>query len=306
MSMRVAICIVSYRNGHEVVECVRALENSTYQDFEIVVCENGGNSAHAALVALLPTVLALGQRVTILNPGRNDGFASGINLCVAATPHADAWWLLNPDTEASIGALAALVARLREGCDAVGGTTYFENGRVQSHGGIWKSWLARAFSIGNGTLLERQVDRRLVENQLMYLSGASMLVGRRFIAAAGPMPEEFFLYCEEVDWCLRAIERELKLGFAPDAKVLHRQGTTTGNSRRRSTRSRLSVYLDERNKILVTRRHYPARLPVATAAAFLLLAMRYLRRGAIRQFVHGVAGIFAGLRGEYGKPPFSA
>jgi GT2 family glycosyltransferase len=131
-----------------------------------------------------------------------------------------------------------------------------------------------------------------------------MMVGRRFLDTAGPMREEYFLYCEEVDWCLRATARGMKLGFALDARVLHHQGTTTGSHRDLKTRSRLSVYLDERNKMLLTRSHFPARLPVAALSALLLLGLRYLRRGAVRQFCYGVSGWLAGLLGQRGSPPW--
>ena len=305
-SAHIAVAVVGYRNLHDVSACVAALAKSTHDDFEIVICENGGGEAFAALRAALPQTLPGGQRVTLIQALGNGGFASGVNICIAATPRADAWWILNPDTEAAPGAMAALTARLAQGCDAAGGTLYFEDGRVQSRGGVWRAWLGRAQSIGHGEGRSAAPDTVDIERRLNYLSGASMLVGRRFLERAGPMREDFFLYCEEVDWCLTARAHGLKLGFAAGAEVLHRQGTTTGTTQRQSTRSWLSVYLDERNKILITRRHFPARLPVAAAAALLLIALRYLRRGAIRQFGYGVSGWLAGLRGESGPPPSRA
>lgn len=298
----IAVAIVGYRNTQDVCACLAALARSIHHDFEIVICENGGGEAFQALRAALPRTLPGGQPVTLIQAPRNGGFASGINICIAAAPQADAWWILNPDTEAASGAMAALAARLAQGFDAVGGTVHFENGQVQSRGGVWRAWLGRAESIDNGKTRDAVADTAAIERRLNYLSGASMLVGRRFLEQAGPMPEGFFLYGEEVDWCLTAQARGLKLGFAAGADVLHRQGTTTGTTKQLGTRSWLSVYLDERNKILITRRHFPARLPVAATAALLLIALRYLRKGALRQFGYGVSGWFAGLRGESGPP----
>jgi GT2 family glycosyltransferase len=302
VSAHIAVAIVGYRNIQDVSACVAALARSTHRDFEIVICENGGGDAFEALRQALPAKLPEGQAITLIQAPGNGGFASGVNICIAATPQADAWWILNPDTESSPGAMAALVSRLAQGFDAVGGTVHFANGRVQSRGGIWRAWLGRAESIGHGEPLATSPDTDDIERRQNYLSGASMLVGRHFLERAGAMPEDFFLYAEEVDWCLTAQARGLKLGFAPGADVLHRQGTTTGTTQQLSTRSWLSVYLDERNKMLVTRRHFPARLPVVAAAALLLIGLRYLRKGAVRQFGYGVSGWFAGLRGESGPP----
>jgi GT2 family glycosyltransferase len=131
-----------------------------------------------------------------------------------------------------------------------------------------------------------------------------MLVGRQFIERAGLMREDYFLYAEEVEWCLRGIQRGVKLGLATRANVLHRQGTSTGSVHDIRSRGRMPVYLDERNKILVTRDCYPGRLVVAAGAAFALLFLRFARRGAWAQLGYGRDGWLAGLRNERGPPPW--
>lgn len=306
MSTHVAVAIVGYNNTADIQKCVGALARSTYPDFEIVICENGNDQSYRALQDVLPASLAAGQPVRLLKSPANNGYASGINQSIAASPSSDAWWVLNPDTEPMPGALAALVRRLEQGdVQAVGGSLYFADGRVQSYGGIWRSWLARAVSIGLGSTAGTVPDTAEVEREQNYLSGASMLVSRAFIQRAGLMSEEFFLYCEEIDWCLRATQKGLRLGFTSEAKVLHKQGTSTGRSTSLKGRSKLSVYLDERNKLLVTKMHFPFRFPIASVAALLLIAARYLRKGALRQFSYGVSGWFAGLLGRRGAPNFA-
>jgi N-acetylglucosaminyl-diphospho-decaprenol L-rhamnosyltransferase len=307
MSLHVAVAIVGFRNADDVSRCLRALGASSHADFEVVICENGGPEAHRALVAALPPALPGGQGVRIECAPRNLGFAGGVNLCLAAAPGADAWWVLNPDTEPQAGALAAMLARLGRGdCQAVGATLYLPDGTVQAYGGRWRAWLARPESIGHGRALVEAVDAAAVERAQNYLNGASMLLSREFLARVGPMREDYFLYCEEVEWCLRALARGLCLGFAPEALVLHHQGTTTGAGSDPKRRPRLPIYLDERNKVLLTRDRFPARLPVAAVAAFLLSAARYARRGAWRQWGHALAGWWAGLRDERGPPAWFA
>jgi GT2 family glycosyltransferase len=303
MSIHVAIAIVGYNNVDDVQRCVGAIARSLYSDFEVIICENGSQPTYEALQAVLPTVLPGGQQIRVIKSPANDGYASGVNQCINASPAADAWWVLNPDTEPQPNALAALVERLNQGdVQAVGGTLYFPDGEVGSHGGKWRSWLARAVSIGLGSPLDATPNATRIEQEQTYLSGASMLVSRDFVRRAGLMSEDFFLYCEEIDWCLTAAQQGLRLGFAAGAKVLHHQGTSTGRSISVNGRSKLSVYLDERNKMLVTRIHFPSHLPIASAAALLLLALRYLRKGAFRQYFYGLSGWFAGLLGRRGIP----
>jgi N-acetylglucosaminyl-diphospho-decaprenol L-rhamnosyltransferase len=300
--VHVAVTIVGYRNVHDVVRCVASLSKSEYDDFEVVICENGGKLAYDMLYESLASPLPGGQKVRLIEAARNGGYAAGVNICLAEAADADAWWILNPDTEVSPTAMAALVARIRQGVHAVGGTLHFVDGRIQSCGGVWRSWLGRAVSLGKGLLLADIPDSAGIECKLDYLSGASMLIDRTFVQRVGFLAEDYFLYCEEIDWCLRGVRLGLKLGFAPDARVLHYQGTTTGSSSSLADRSWLSVYLDERNKMLITRRHFPAKLPVAAVAALILLGLRYLRRGAVRQFWYGISGWSAGMLGHSGPP----
>ena len=302
MSPRVAVVIVGYRNDGDIVRCLAALEKSTYRDFEVVICENGGEQAFAALRSRLAPTLAGGQPVTLIKAPHNGGYASGVNIAMVRARGADAWWILNPDTEPSAGAMAALVARAAQGCDAVGGPIHFPSGDVQTFGGHWQSWRARGLTLGQGIPGDVKPEAGLIEKSQNYIAGASMFVSRTFLAVAGPMEERYFLYCEEIDWFLRAARRGLRLGFAPDAVVIHHQGTTTGYARTLDLRSARAVFLDERNKMLLTRTFFPARLPVAALLALARLVVRYGRQGAFRQIIFGFAGWFMGLLGQSGRP----
>jgi N-acetylglucosaminyl-diphospho-decaprenol L-rhamnosyltransferase len=304
--MHVSVAIVGFRNPGDIVRCLESLGRSTHRDFEVVICENGGPASFQALAAATLRQLPAGQSVRLVLAPGNLGYAGGVNLCFRETPESDAWWVLNPDTAVSPDAMAKLVARLEAGdCEAVGHTLQLPNGRVQSHGGHWRGWLARPTSIGHGSELRLDVDPSAIERRQNYLNGASMMISRRFLEVVGPLSEEYFLYCEEVEWCLRGVKRGMRLGFAPGALVLHYQGTTTGNPPDVASRSRLAVYLNERNKILTTRDRYMVYLPVAAAAAFLALFLRYPRRRAWRQLGYGLAGWLAGLWNERGVPEWA-
>lgn len=301
--MHVAVLIVAFRNKDDIVRCLGALERSTHADFEVVICENGGAEAYKDLCADLPAQLAGGQAVRVVLASGNLGYAGGVNVGLREAAGADAWWVLNPDTEPEPPAMALLVARLQAGdCEAVGSTIYLADGRVQSHGGRWTPWLARSESLGHGSALTTLPDPAAIERDQNYLNGASMMMGRRFLEVVGPMAEEYFLYCEEVEWCLRGVQRGMRLGFAPGARVLHYVGTTTGSYDEIKRRPRTPVYLNERNKILTTRDRYPAKMPVAMFASLALILVRFGRHRAWRQIGYGIQGWMAGLANRRGPP----
>jgi GT2 family glycosyltransferase len=298
--MRISVIIVGFRNVGDVCRCLEALSGSTYSHFEVVICENGGARALDELQAAVPPELSSGSLVTIVQAPGNVGYGAGVNIAMSQAHDAEAWWILNPDTYPEPDALEKLVERLQKGdCDAVGGVLYRSDRRVQSLGGRWKAWMARAESIGSGQDLDARIDQAAIERKMTYISGASMLVSKAFLAAAGPMREDYFLYCEEIDWCIRARQAGMRLGLAVQARVLHGHGTTTGSGASLSSRPRLPIYFDERNKMLLTREHYPARFPVACLAALALLMWRYF--GARRQFGYALEGWWNGCRGRNTK-----
>ncbi len=214
--------------------------------------------------------------------------------------------MLNPDTSPDPAALSGLLDRLRQGdCHAVGGTIQLSDGRVQAYGGRWQRWLARAVSLGHGCDITAPVEPLQVEARQNFLNGASMLVGRQFVETAGPMREDYFLYCEEVEWCLRGLKKGMRLGFAPHGVVVHKQGTSTGNAVDLRGRSRLSVYLNERNRLLLSRDCSPALLPVTVLTTLATILLRFGKRRAWRQMGYALQGWGAGLVNSRGIPSWS-
>lgn len=306
MSLHVAICIVGFRNPGDVADCLQALSHTQHQDFEVVVVENGGEAAFQALSGSTPAALPGGQPVRLVCAPSNLGYAGGVNRCFETAAGADAWWVLNPDTCPEPTALSALVERLGRGdCQAVGGILQLPSGEVQAYGGHWQRLLARAVSIGHGGDIKATVDPQRIEAQQNFLNGASMLIGRRFLETTGPMREDYFLYCEEVEWCLRAASRGMRLGFAPTAIILHKQGTSTGAEVDLRRRSKLSVYLNERNRVLLSRDRFPALLPLAIFTTLATLTLRFGKRRAWRQLGYALEGWAAGVGGQRGVPAWA-
>jgi GT2 family glycosyltransferase len=98
----------------------------------------------------------------------------------------------------------------------------------------------------------------------------------------------------------------MRFGFAPDGVVVHKQGTSTGNSVDLRARSRLSVFLNERNRVLLSRDCYPALFPVTVVTILATLLIRFGKRRAWRQLGYGVQGWWAGLANRRGAPTWAA
>lgn len=307
-SVKIVVCLVGFRNVGDVMRCLPALAAQTYADFEVVICENGGPDALAALIAAAPERLETGQTVTVIADHSNPGYAGGINRCILARPGAGAYWVLNPDTVPDPAALGAMAEMVFGGAgDAVGGPIVLPDRLLRTCGGRWSPWVAYSRAIANGVPLAACPTAAEVEPQLSFISGASLLVSQRFIAETGLMREDYFLYGEEVEWCLRARAKGLRLRFCREAVVLHYQGTTTGSAHDIGQQHRLPVYCDERNRVLTLRDTAgPAMFAVGAVGALLLLLWRYGRRAAWSQLGYALNGWWAAICNRRGKPDWLA
>lgn len=322
----VMIAIVGYRNAEDVRLCLLALVASEEKDFLVSICENGGLISYETLLSTLSELVDFvdvdsehmddyvsltrcgrlrpyGQPVRIYCAKSNLGYAGGVNVSIrqfVLTREWSALWILNPDTEPQPQSLSALIQRAEEGYDIVASRLVNKiTQRVQSYGGQWRWVIASGRSIGMNASKDAIPDVHKLESQMNYASGASLFASRNYVETVGLMDERYFLYCEEVDWCFRG--KSLRLGYAHNALVYHSHGTTIGSNTDRKKRSDLSVYLDERNRHLFTRRFFRKRYPLIIFTTLIFTA-QYLRKRAAANFLVALSGWFAGLRGEEGLP----
>lgn len=298
----VTLIVVSYNNRDQLRNCLDAVAAGQMLPTQIVIVENGDEQSATEGREIIVASSALSGQV--IHCPSNPGYAAAINAGIAGAPDADAYWILNPDTVAGANALSAMVTSMGEGYDIVGGRIVDRSGVIQSDGGLWRPSSARAVSIDKGLTVDAALNPAVVRRRLGFVSGASFLVRRSILPRVGMLREDYFLYAEEVEWCVRAAARGARLGFAPDATVIHDQGSSTGYARSVRARPRLPIFLDERNKLNVVRDTRPALFPVAALFALVLLIMRYGKSRAWRQLGYGLHGWWHGVIGARNKPPW--
>jgi GT2 family glycosyltransferase len=222
----------------------------------------------------------------LVDGGGNLGFAGGNNLGMRyalAKGDADYIWLLNNDTVIEADCLGNMLRRLRQANrPATCGSRilfYDQPETVQALGGSrFNRWTAvSSQSLGRFLPAAQPVDSAAYERQISYIVGCSWLLPRAYIEQFGLMQEDYFLYYEEIDWVLRAGGR-YALCYADDARVYHKEGSSIGTPTGERPSSLLSDFYIFRNKIWLTRRHFPLGLPTVYLAT-LIQAMRRAARG---------------------------
>jgi len=333
-SSLVVIAIVSTNEAQNIIGCLTSLAASTYRNFHVVICENGreeGFQRTTKAIEALGLVRPLagdgrdgvrlqwshgyrryafvdnGPSIAILRAPRNLGYAGGVNACIASVASEDwhAIWVLNPDTFPEPDALGALVRRQREGNYGIVGSrlVFTSSGLVQTWGGIeWRPWLGRGRLFGHNQPRDTLPNIPAIESRFSFISGASMFVSRSYIENIGVMDEDFFVYDEDVDWCIR--RGSFRLGYAHDSVIRHIHGAKSGSSGRKRDRSRFNLYLIERNRILLARKRYRRWWWLLAFLSLGQTSEHLLRMRSVRCFRIALAGWWAGIQGETGAPPF--
>jgi GT2 family glycosyltransferase len=213
------VVILNYGDPTDTINCVASLETSDDLDLELVVVHNGPEDEDYRRLAD-----ALGERADLFASGDNLGYAGGNNLGIARVLEgpADLVWILNPDTVVAPKTLPKLRERLRTvpDCGIVGPRILLPGTppRIWFDGGIVDAQTGATGHLHQGDSPDQHGPRAL---DVDYVTGASMLVRRSMIEDIGPLPEQYFLYYEETDWCRRAQRAGWRTMIDQGARMWH-------------------------------------------------------------------------------------
>jgi GT2 family glycosyltransferase len=217
---RTGVVVLNYGEPDDTFGCLDALEMSKDLDLDIVVVDNGPEGlAHDRLRA------GVGRRAEVLASGHNLGFGAGTNLGISRLLEREVEhvWLLNPDCHVEPATLRRLLRVLdaRPHCGVVGGRLVLpgEPARVWYDGG--------RVDPSNGATGHRHHGRLEAElppdapHPTRYVTGACFLARTRAFEEVGLLPERYFMYYEETEWCLRARAAGWGSVVQPRARAVH-------------------------------------------------------------------------------------
>jgi GT2 family glycosyltransferase len=204
----------------------------------VYVVDNGSTDGSLDLISE-----GSADRLIIIRKRRNLGFAAACNFGFKQAT-CENLLVLNPDCEVIEGAIDCLVTALRstERAGIVGPLLLNPDGSEQAGGrrrlptpvlalGQFARRLGRLFPFQFPDFLLHHEPLPQDTVEVEAISGACMMVRREMIAEVGPLDEEYFLHCEDLDWCMRAQRSGWKVLFVPEAKVVHHKGVSSRGRR---------------------------------------------------------------------------
>ena len=272
---RISIISVNYNQPVATMEFLRSVSACYSQgDIEVIVVDNGSLEDNENEFS------ACFKDIIYIRSLKNLGFAGGNNLGIKSAT-GDLLFFVNNDTVFTPG----LIEHLRDTMQAnsmIGAISpkiiYFDEPSVIQYAGFTPM---NYYTCSNRCVGQFETDLQQYDHLVGptgFAHGAAMMVSRAALDAAGPMPENFFLYYEEMDWCEMIRRKGFEIWVNTNATIYHKESLAVGKD------SPLKEYFMNRNRILFIRRNANAFQRLIFYIYFALLVVprnciRYLLKG---------------------------
>lgn len=220
------IAIVNYKTPAMVCDVVQSAKNHAQFDnvgVAIAVVDNGSGDGSVDIIRRAH------PDIDVIDAGANLGFAAGNNLVLrkADTPYI---MLLNSDAFLQPGALRRVIDFMESHLQ-VG----MAGPRILNPDGTDQDYPCRFPTIPE--MIRRAVKGPQFPGRdatgpvpMDRIHGCCLVLRRAILDRVGMMDEQFFMYDEDMDWCLRTRKAGWELYLLPDATVIHLGGQSSGRA----------------------------------------------------------------------------
>jgi len=245
LNPEVSIITVNFNGFYDTCElCESIIKHVHSINYELIVVDNGSTIDESiALKSLFPNIKLIRSNINLgFSGGNNLGIKESIGKYIL---------LINNDTFINDDFLHCLVQTLENNSimAAVSPKIRFafspQNIQFAGYTPLTK------FTIRNKLIgfNEPDLGQYNIPRLTPITHGAAMMVKRKIIEQIGLMPEIYFLYYEELDWCTKMTDAGYILGYEPRCTIFHKESQSTGQE------SPLRTFYLTRNRLLFTWRN---------------------------------------------------
>jgi len=251
------VVVLNYKTAALTSDCLRSLadEIDAIPGSRVVVTDNASGDGSVEKIASAISENHWHDWVELMPLEQNGGFAFGNNAAIrpvlASAVSCPYVLLLNPDTVVRPGALKSLLTFMNEHPEAgIAGSRLEDlDGSPQHSAFRFPSVISELdFGLRLGfvsKLLSRWSGVPPIADdphETNWVAGASMIIRREVFEAIGLLDENYFMYFEEVDFCLRAHRAGWPCWYVPQSHVVHFVGQSSGVTDSKRPPKRMPTY----------------------------------------------------------------
>ncbi len=224
---KVNIIILQYNNAVDTLDCLWSLKNINYSKLAVTIVDNA--SEKEELDKIKEYLKSNSDRfdIKIIETGFNLGFSGGNNVGVedALKNGADYVLLLNNDTVVSPDFLDILVKEAEKNPEfGILAPKIFYYRYGPGYDEIWSSGADVKFLDTN---IQHKTKNFAGIRNVGYVPGAGMLIRKEVFDNVGYLDEDYFLYYEDLDFCLQVKRAGYEIGCVGDSAIWHKVSKTT-------------------------------------------------------------------------------
>ena len=238
---------------------------------------------------------SLKHPIIFIQTNKNLGFAGGNNIGLKAILNSKQLYedskvlLLNPDTYIDSNALDEL--------QKIGHELFMSSSRINDYYRPQENIFYGAYKLIKPIALLTPIKDQLKDYRIDYIYGAALLTNIKTIKKLGFLPEDYFLYWEETDWCFLAKQKNVKLIISPNSIVYDKGGTSIG-------RGYLAHYYYIKNGLFFYNKYLKKYLFTLIASNVFRL-LNKIRKGEFRNALAIVNGTKDFIKGKKGNQTIS-
>ncbi len=216
--MDLSIVIVTHNSEDYISACLSSVEKAAHNiEHEVFIIDNKSTDQTKFLVRKFTAPF------TLIENSENWGFARAVNLGLQRGS-GEFFLIINPDIVIHSASLKPLIEFMKNhpqvgicGCRLLN-----EDGLLQYSKGSFPTLLSTAY--------RRVLPRRMRKYHLFgydkmgacdWVTGAFMCIRHRLVEEVGPFDENYFLYYEDVDYCLQAQKKGWEIYYNPSVSAYH-------------------------------------------------------------------------------------
>ncbi|MDO8487440.1 MAG: glycosyltransferase family 2 protein [Candidatus Curtissbacteria bacterium] len=286
--LKIAIVVLNYKGLGETLECLESLRRCAKGNYnvEIIVVENGSDDGSVEALSKI-------KDTHFVANNKNLGFSGGMNSGIryALKRNADYIIILNNDTIVDKN-LVVTLAKSAQSADIVAPKIYFAPGFEFHKDRYKKQDLGKVIWYAGGSIDWKnilgihtgvdEIDKGQFAKykEIDFATGACMLIKKEVFEKIGLLDEKYFLYLEDMDFCVRVKKAGFKIKFCPGAILWHKNAVSAGGSG-----SKLQDYYITRNRLLFAFKYAKPRTKIAVLKQIILQSGDPLKRKALIDFL---------------------
>jgi N-acetylglucosaminyl-diphospho-decaprenol L-rhamnosyltransferase len=247
-----AVIILNFRTPKLVADCLDTLRDQVDPQVAVLIVDNASGDGSADEIRAFIAERGYAFARVVESPV-NGGFAAGNNVGIRAID-AGAYLLLNSDTLIRPGAIGALREALSTYSNAglIVPRTENINGEFDRNAFVTPrpiSELVRGAKLGVLSRLLRRfdvvADVPTTSFEPEWVGFCAVVVRREVIDRVGLLDEQFFMYYEDIDYCMRVRAGGFAIRYCPEARVVHLLGASSGLTSKNGVEKRAARYMYE-------------------------------------------------------------